>query len=200
MKKKDLLSDDDIKLFLMVCLFGSQYKSELNDEEKIDLVINRAYRDFCRTINKDKLKQNEYDLKTAKDATKKIITNNIRTIPSNKEAYDKWFFDLCSAITNIGYSFGQAQRWVNMTMKYLIVLDYEPIDQAIIECLHAPIDTDIVQKVIDENHWSDYLPWSSYDVLSEKKYRELQEIIHTKAEQEGVSTIAWEFDAWNKKE
>ena len=196
----DNLSDSEkINLLLNVSLFGKGYRKDLTNEGKIDLAIKRAYRDFCRTIDKDKLKQNKYDLNTAKDAAVEIITNNFKATPSDKVAYNKWFFDLCTAITNIGYSFGQAQKWVNMTMKYLIVLDYEPFDQAIIKCMHAPIDTDIVHHVIDENHWDDYLPWSSYTVLNEKKYKELQKKI-VEIKKEGICTIEWEFDTWNKKE
>lgn len=186
-----------IDILLKVHLFGQEYTPHIHEELKIKLAIKRAYRDFCRTINKDEqLLKNKYTLKTAYDEAAKFISSEIPVIPLNQKDYDTWFNNCCEIIIKIGYTFGQAQKWVNMTMKYLIVLGYEPIFKAT-PYLHAPIDNDIVHCVVEKEHWNEYLPWST-DVLTKEKYEDLRKMIKAHADKEKTSVIKWEFGAWNK--
>ena len=219
MKKRDLLSDDDIKSFLMVCLFGSQYKSKLNDEEKIDLAINRAYRDFCRTIRNGEEWNKKIKLETPKgEANKKYYEiNNSRGNASEKiksaikiitfKDFNTWHKELCDSLGNkeegsIGYTYGQAQKWVNMTMKYLLILRFSPVE-ANIDQLHIPLDSIIVKRatekgkeLIKEETLGDNFSWSRIENYDH--YWKIQnELINSLKERNYSTPILWEFDAWS---
>ncbi len=103
-----------------------------------------------------------------------------------------------SIITN-----GNAQKWLNMALKYLWLLGALPIDIKE-ERLHAPIDSYILQKLWNlkadgvtcsadtfyykENSWSKI---SDYD-----DYFNLQKVIRDMAEQGGKTVIEQENEAW----
>lgn len=197
----ELCDSEKIILLLNISLFGKEYRRDLEDDEKISFAINRAYLDFCRTIRMDKEER-----KKARDKGVEEITTNIKNIDNSLKPYKTWFIDLCNTLTNnaIGYTFGQAQKWVNMTMKYLIVLNYEPIKPYIKE-FHAPIDKVIIEDAFNrgygnynDNKWkkADYDSWSS-NTMTEEKYNDLQDWIQQQANAQGKSPIEWEFQAWN---
>lgn len=143
MKNKESISEADIWQFLMVCLFGDQFKAELDDEEKTDLAINRAYRDFCRTIRKEKGGINA-GMNLVGSKTKATVKIK-EFLKKNRSNYDQWHEDLCTALTIFRYTYGQAQKWINMTIKYLYILGSEFNDQDI-KKLHVPIDSKIIEK------------------------------------------------------
>ena len=103
-----------------------------------------------------------------------------------------------SIITN-----GNAQKWLNMALKYLWLLGALPIEIKE-ERLHAPIDSYILQKLWNlkadgvtcsadtfyykENSWSKI---SDYD-----DYFNLQKVIRDMAEQGGKTVIEQENEAW----
>ena len=103
-----------------------------------------------------------------------------------------------SIITN-----GNAQKWLNMALKYLWLLGALPIDIKE-ERLHAPIDSYILQKLWNlkadgvtcsadtfyykENSWSKI---SDYD-----DYFNLQKVIRDMAEQGGKTVIEQENEEW----
>ena len=199
----DKLSDKDkINLLLNVSLFGKGYHRDLGDDEKIDFAIDRAYLDFCRTIRKDNnpsIKDLKETRKIAKQIIKTEITNNLSI-----KAFPNWHEDLCEMLMALGYTFGQAQKWVNMTMKYLIVLSYAPVI-SIKNNLHAPIDIDVINRILNDKDsikWkeNDLIPWSSTKLDKTKendKYSDLQKWIRGHCK-EGESPIEWEFQTWNK--
>lgn len=193
-----------IEEFLMVSLFGANYQAN-----PVKAAINRAYRDFCRTIRNKKGEMNEgiiLDVGKDKNAktktTKDIATDEIKgAINSIKNDYDLWQKSLCEKLKGMGYTFGQAQKWVNMTMKYLIVLNYKPI-KPYIEEFHAPIDNDIIKTAFRNGFkaegWekADSVSWSSKD-FDKTKYNLIKQWIDGQAKKEKISPIEWEFRAWN---
>lgn len=185
------MNKKQIEKFLMVSLFGANY-----EKDPISAAINRAYRDFCRTLRMD-----ENVRKKAKEDGSSEIGNSINTLSGN---YDEWFYRLCDALTNnkIGYTFGQAQKWINMTMKYLIILNKKPVE-SYIKDLHAPIDNYIIKTAFDNGFktedWkkADSFSWSSKD-FDETKYKSIKEWISEQAKKENISPIEWEFKSWNE--
>ena len=82
--------------------------------------------------------------------------------------YDDWFYDTCEELIKSMnddskeeyFTFGHAQKWVNMTMKYLYVIKsifikYEPnnvdrfskLSEELEKKLHVPIDSYILESV-----------------------------------------------------
>ena len=200
----ELCDSEKINLLLNISLFGKEYRRDLSDDAKISLAIDRAYLDFCRTIRKDNNPSIEV-LKETRNAATTKIKEAIENILS-KKSFPQWHEGLCNKLISQGYTFGQAQKWVNMTMKYLIVLDYRPV-VSIQNDLHAPIDIDVINRIFndkDQNdpiQWkeNDLVPWSSSKLDKTKeydKYSDLQEWIRKHCK-EGESPIEWEFKAWN---
>ncbi|MBO4499732.1 MAG: hypothetical protein J5732_05710 [Bacteroidaceae bacterium] len=223
---KGSLSDKDIERFLLVCLFGSRYNTIKTGRDKIVLAIRRAYRDFSRTIIKDQIepekpeevKNDEYFDKrhgSKGKAARKIVCaidkrytkeyakwNEDLSVATKYDLndYDKWHENLCKEIVKERYTYGQAQKWVNMTMKYLLVIKYEPVE-AIIEKLHIPLDSIIIKKALDSKHplvkvetLGDGFSWSR--ISDYNRYMKIQKDFKSNLNNE--IPILWEFDTWNE--
>ncbi len=208
---KEIIDERTIKDFLLTSLFGESYTSDIKDvfddcEKKIDIAIARAYLDMNRTL---RTKKDQVAWDSLKDRTIGKIRDAIKSINiiDNKDSYDNWHNDLLGAIVNDSeksnckddpedhrYSFGQAQKWINLTMKYLIVLKYKPIN-SIINYLHVPIDLKVAEAASSEFETinkDDYLPWSTKVVKG--NYKTFQDAIR----ENHSCPIQWEFKAWNK--
>lgn len=204
--------DEDTLEFLKFSYFG-------NLTNLIEAAVNRAYRDMCRTLNlKDiseaiisKLKE---EVKVIfENENKKHILNNIK----NQDDFDTWHRGLCDKIIKkskkiekykinkesnkkkIQLTYGQVQKWVNMTIKYLYILD-EKIFDSIFDFLHIPADKYIFDGVKDEleidaptTAWS---RWDNYD-----EYLRYQNDIRKKLKEEkkDISPLRWEFKTWLEK-
>ena len=200
----DTIDFKDILFFLKSSLFGSEYGKKYNtDDGKIDLAIKRAYRDMNRTIDeidKEKIKL-EKDRVVA-SLKELIIEKQINAI-IDQPSFDEWHSELCRAVTkNDFYTFGQAQKWVNMTLKYLLVLEYEPVHR-LIHYLHVPIDKVVVGKALEGKqplfygNPDEYLPWSKKLVDDTKnKYYIFQDSLR-EAMPKDLYPIQWEFKVWN---
>lgn len=104
------------------------------------------------------------------------------------------------------FNIGQAQKWVNMTLKYLWLLDALPAGVEP-EYLHVPIDSYIIEIAYDnKNKFENALglleekPKKSWSKLSEyEEYFKIQEAIRkaikTNATNETIP-IKWESLAW----
>lgn len=133
--------------------------------------------------------------------------------------FDSWHEAKCKEIKNIMneekskagtpilkenglFTYGLAQKWVNMTLKYLWLLGMLP-EGLTKKSLHVPIDSFILKKLQDENvdgiSGSDgdtykYRgeSWSQLDDYSD--YSDVQGEIERIAR--GISPIEWEASAW----
>lgn len=103
------------------------------------------------------------------------------------------------------FTIGQAQKWVNMTLKYLWLLDALP-DNIDKNDLHIPIDSYIIEIAYDnKNKFDNALgleekPKESWSKLSEYKnyfgiQKEIREAIKTNTTNETIP-IKWESLAW----
>ena len=145
----------------------------------------------------------------------KLIMGEIYSVKDNRstqENFDKWHEKTCGKIigcydkvngSKIIFTYGNAQKWLNMALKYLWLLGDLPNDIKE-ERLHAPIDSYILQKLRNlneegvtcsadtfyykENSWSKI---SDYD-----DYFDLQKVIRVMAKQGGKTVIEQENEAW----
>ena len=167
--------------FLTFCYFGSRG----ND---IDSIINRAYVDMA-----------SHTMATFEDVNEKwscrwnasnVIKEAIVTID---KPYDTWHNDTCNNIIsqypeNV-LSYGQAQKWLNMTVKYVYVLkllgkfenQYKYISDEHVSEFHVPLDSYILESVLRDKS----TVWSKMDgdkyeeirgALTEKTYDFLDEL------------------------
>ena len=167
------------------------------------------------------------------DSKNELIKNICKNILSHIEPkegeisfknsdFDDWHKAKCEEIINFmnnsidksntkilkkeNFTIGQAQKWVNMTLKYLWLLDALPAGVEP-EYLHVPIDSYIIEIAYDnKNKFENALglledkPPKSWSKLSEyDEYFEIQEAIRkaikTNTTNETIP-IKWESLAW----
>lgn len=177
--------NEDLLKFLKFSYFGALTNLK-------EAAANRAYRDMCRTIRFNSLCE-ETRLELKKEVNRELITK-IETI---KENFEIWHKEACGLIIEkyekhrIELTYGQAQKWVNMTIKYLYMLNEHTFDN-IFEFLHIPIDNYIFKAVKEKlgidaptNAWS---RWDNYD-----EYLKYQNDIREKI---CTAPLRWEFENW----
>lgn len=139
----------------------------------------------------------------------------------SEKTFDKWHEEKCKEITekmngnyetvnnsdekvlNKSFTIGQAQKWVNMTLKYLWLLDTLPAGVEP-EYLHVPIDSYIIKIAYSKKVTFKYAlgleenPEKSWSMLPEYKdyfgiQKEIREAIKNTNE---TIPIKWESLAW----
>ena len=220
--------------FLLYSYFGCDSK-ELADGGKVKCAY-RAYLDLARTIKYaysskelEKAKSGSDEDAFAvvqKDRITDICSNLIKSIedyPNDSSDFDSWHKRECNKIIEnmnasydkgkrkfleVPFKYGQAQKWLNMTLKYLWLLDMLPVGISP-ESLHVPIDSFILQALKEtgefsandnritgsgESYYYNGEAWSA--ISTSKKYEQLQSSIKVLAAKSGLSPIEWEGPAW----
>ena len=187
---------NDIMKYLKLLCFGDTSDSK----KKYKAAINRAYCDFCRTI---RFKDKQQDEKSKSEVKRNIISfveSSIKTAAKEKDnqvEFDKWHKQTCEGIIKrfsplAKLNYGQAQKWLNMTLKYLLVLDVEEVTR-LIHYLHIPVDNNVIKIAKEEiNIPATNLPWSKWEYNTYVTYQEGLR----KAIGDGISPIIWELDHW----
>ena len=198
--------------FLMYSYFG--ITSACKSEEMIFACIKRAYLDACRTItfpNCDIFSKNDSKGYFFMTEVARVIYKKINEITGD---YDEWHRSVCESIIAEGQSdrmntfygesiqltYGHAQKWVNMTMKYLYLLEIL-LEKGYVGCnwekLHVPIDSYVMEAFDRESKKKskDILEVSAWsNIESEDRYKEYQEKIREIAK--GETPVNWEGPAW----
>lgn len=191
--------NNELRDFLFYEKFKYTYRSLAeNTSAALDICENLAYRDFCRTIRF----KGEHD--TFKDNVKVLITQNIDGLISvrTKEDFDRKHKDLCEKIIEIAnfqkvleadFTYGQAQKWLNMTLKYMLLTGFwNDKLQPIIGFLHIPVDSYIIsaaKKYLGISITSK--AWSKWDI---EIYEQFQKEVREKSGNE--NPIEWEHKVW----
>lgn len=213
-KAKNKIDEKDILEFFKYSYFG-------NLQDPIEASVNRAYRDMCRTLDFKNITEN--DKKNFKEEVKSIFKDIIKNKDKNQnlnniknqDEFDIWHRRLCNNIIKkskkiekiketdegkeekIQFTYGQAQKWLNMTIKYLYMLEVKEYSfDNVIMWLHIPVDNFIFKAVKEELNikrptkvsWS---RWNNYD-----EYLEYQNDIRKKLKEEDISPLRWEFENW----
>lgn len=216
------------KKFLLYSYFGITAE-DLNDEFIITICAQRAYLDLSRTLTfkpefKD-VKVNGKVVENRLEERKKfraVICGIIKDgvwdlIKSSPGDYDTVHDALCKQLKEAsekyceyevnkntkadGITYGQAQKWLNMTIKYMWLLGiWESDFKNLIEVIHVPVDSYIIEAANKRNNFKDgakvdvpKIAWSKWDKAEE--YTNFQESLR-KAVKE--SPIEWEGPAWIK--
>ena len=213
-------------------IYNDIKKSDSAKEEYRDycikMVIIKAYEDatgqgaynalFTQKNLGEKLAGMKDKSKEVKKEAATYIFNQIKDLASLND-YDTWHYEVCKELVEKYYidiknkdgnffTYGNAQKWVNMTMKYLWLLGWLP-DGVKEEKLHIPIDSYMIDALwknknvdlpLDKgdrsksySQPSDYvLPWSKWDY--EKDYKECQDSLN-----ESDSNMQQENTTWIKQ-
>jgi hypothetical protein len=194
--------------FLFQCYFGGTGRT------KLEKFISRGYRDMNRTFATGEIANKDTLLDNAK---KKLVEclDALRNPPEEnnlQSKFDMWHSATCWEIkdyyartlsntdSKAKFSYGQAQKWINMTLKYCWVCggnDFcwlEPwfpvahvaVDNVILETAKAKgvVATRPCEK------------WSRWD--SEKEYQDFQQRLREFAAQKKISPLRLEFEWWQE--
>ena len=192
------LSDNDVITFLLNAYFGPV-------EDPVFTSANAAYLDLCRTIEfKTEPGVGEEIRGLLRQKVIQRIKEDIAVLQKNKGmtqgVYDCWHNRLCRWIvteyetSHISFHYGQAQKWVNMTMKYLSVINRE-VTNDYFEFLHVPIDSIVFELAADElNVDAPNCRWSR---MEEQDYLDYQtHLRNTILRDKGIAPLLWEFRNW----
>lgn len=145
--------------FLVFSTFSFSLWSLQNKEANkiLDCIIKRAYRDAASHVAKENA-----DRKTKGT---KFIIEAINQLKDKQICYCAWHKELCRQLEKeTSCTFGIAQKWVNMTMKYFVlvcdlwhgmqnnrvskfVANYGEIVKNYRDCFHPPVDRYIINTV-----------------------------------------------------
>ena len=145
------ITPDQVRDYMFQVYFG-----DYRDPYKA--AVKRAYLDFNRTLHdfgKNKHRQEIY-----KQAEQRLITQLQSMLTEemvSQEQYDKWHRYCCDQLIETFWSvgkhkmyYGQAQKWTNMALKYLFVLDRE-LTSRNYRYFHIPIDNIVLEKLASMN-------------------------------------------------
>ena len=183
--------------------FRNDWKYSLKgilEEEIIETAINKAYAPSMRRAIKLNGKSSKEPREECAEMLLKKISENYRTINTTK-AFDDFAKACCDNIVNIfhdkhgieDYTYGNAQKWLNMTFKYMLSADNMDYDLKVFEVCHIPIDRIIMDKAKDKLSveplscaWSNCNDW--------KEIQRYQDSIRNADE----IPLLWEIKNWNK--
>ena len=191
-----VMNQKQISRFYRIAVFG---------EEKDDIKASsrRAYRDMCRTLCfKDNLTDDQKNKIYDSVVTEVIIPqiSKCYTIGSAAD-FDTWHKNVCEVIRTrykdicTEFYYGQAQKWINMTLKYLCILKNDKVLEGIYPFLHVPIDNIIINRALNE--FGLKVPDSAWSRLDKSEYLEYQIKLINHIKTKTVCPLDWEFDAWN---
>lgn len=222
-------------IFLLWSYFGISVEEIVKDEEKvketvIEKAVARAYRDASSHVlsvvdeHKDDLKAlaMECIMKFISELAKVAIDKPRRAMNEKRVKFDELHKKTCHMLVEIydcekyykvdkrgkmhKFTYGTAQKWVNMSLKYIYLLEevlwggfriswisYFATD------FHIPFDSLIFKAMEDEfsidvNKYLEGQTWSQID--NYEKYKELQDMIRNEVSQKNNFPIEWENPAW----
>lgn len=136
--------------------------------------IKRAFLDFSRTL----IIQNK-NRSTLKQSAENFILNQLITVTQkrfvNQEDFDKFHKQCCEKLIGTWgqLNFGQAQKWINMTLKYWLLFGNKRINgiEKNAKYFHIPIDRYVQRGMFNEktpNPWSKITTYEAYFEYQQK--------------------------------
>lgn len=126
--------------------------------------IRRAYRDLNRTLPLGEETQPDRD-KQRKEIEDLLIQELGKLLEhkcANQNAFDNYHREMCGKIRSKWdqLTVGHIQKWVNMTLKYWLIIGGEHIEGIELNApfFHIPIDSVVLKHIFGEKYPS--TPWS----------------------------------------
>lgn len=178
------LTKNNYNLFYKFAFFG-------HIENDLSSSINRAYRDLNRTIvGFAKHPRHDEILNNCKEILGKeikIMTN--KELLSQKQ-FDKWHYECCNKLIkqfeNQTFTYGQAQKWINMSLKYYSMILNGKVNNYLF--FHIPVDN----YILDNENKSFTSSWSKLNNYDE--YINFQ--IYFRNKYKDIIPLDKEFEIW----
>ncbi len=192
----------------------------LMDTDPYEWAIDRAYLTFCRVLDgytkweKEKCKM-DTPKKKARDLLRGKIEDYFQKPPQD---FDKWHRDLATSLREeykdfsapscgCAFTYGCAQKWINMTFKYLYaitdfsdLLKVPGIRKEAFQYCHIPLDSYVLKNATTvlqlPPQWGE-TPWSRLDNYDE--YKAYEDRLRQYAEAHDVFPLDLDFALWAKE-
>ena len=157
--RKTILTENDYNTFYKAILYG-------RIDDPLFKAIPVAYRDLCRTIRGfSKHKNHDEIFKNCEEVIYGEISSLLKMSSMDQEHFDKWHEFACKRLICFSedvLTYGQAQKWINMTLKYLSMFDHK-VTEKTYEFYHVPIDNYILKSTKYKEFDTAWSKITSYD-------------------------------------
>jgi hypothetical protein len=180
--------------FLVRCYFGE-------GKDPLRLCVQRAYLDLNRTLHGFAGHKGAGELREGAHQLVATLVDESRKAAPTQHGFDAWHRDACASLRTLywqdgfdRFTFGQAQKWLNMTLKYVFTLGEARLPGFEHQYAHAHIPIDNVFVLAARPYGGPPLPmpWSRLDDYT--IYFDLQR--QYRAMFEGSAPLAAEFRLW----
>ncbi len=209
--------------FLMYSYFKLRLEDGKDPEKVLNASINRAYLDATQQGAYNTLipKGDKGGLsENAKEKGYDKLKGAIQELLEKDWEFEKWHEDICKKLCGEVYrevcyaygkdtfSYGNAQKWVNMSLKYLCILyqiykkyypacgfckNYGKKIEKYEEDFHVPVDSYIINKGKEYGIAQD-ISWSKWE---KEDYTPFQDSLRASVSlEEGETLLEWEHKAW----
>ncbi len=200
MKKKSI--EEEKLNFWIISTLG-------RDEDLIKSSIKRAYRDFNRTLRGISVHQKDDKIGGLIDKIRAYVNTACANKFNDVSAFDNFHKECCDSLINefdflykdsfIKLTYGQAQKWINMTLKYLFILGETKIKGIDLNYafFHVPVDS-IILTVLEKKYSISGVnasPWSKWNDYEE--YLNYQKEIRNLSSKMNLSPIEFELVTFN---
>jgi hypothetical protein len=175
-----MLTNEDRISYLLNVYFGDYLKDPtLSAVERAYLDLARTQHGFSRDIEKQHIQEQRKSFLVAK--IRDIGENQIESQDNFDEYHKDVMLDL-KRMSQASFTFGQAQKWVNMSLKYCLIIKPEVFAKNM-AFYHVPIDNIVLAELPDYgfsgkwsklNNYDDYIYFQNW---FRKKYSEQAPIL-----------------------
>ena len=196
---------------LIAFYFGTKVATaNVTTEQAIHGAARRAYADLQRTLRGFGTHPNRDELKKSTIASITAFVDNLVTIDSQTEfndKHDEWCSKTCGMFEqnkhdtrDFTFHYGQAQKWLNMTLKYLAVLDHPDV-QRVYPFLHVPVDQYVYNEAASAGVKRPPSP-NAWSKLKPEQYHDYQNRLRKMVESTGEYScpLDWEARVWVDRE
>ena len=138
---------------------------------------HKAYADMARRTLR--IKENSKERIALKKSATKILRQAVEKLKKDSSDFPKWHEKSCNALIACyggQLSYGQAQKWLNMLLKYLYVYDVKGYETLFSPERIADLDMPVDSKVIDalRRKYNVKRPTAGWSVWDRNTYRAYQ--------------------------
>jgi len=179
-----------------ICYFG-------RDGDWLDRCMRRAYLDMNRTLHgMSKLGERHSDWRTA---MLRVLKGRLTMLPGEhawtQALFDAWHQESVEKLKRVssehGFSLsvGQAQKWINMSIKYAIALGERrlPGFHCVYDVAHVALDNIVLERLEELRMPPLGVPWSK--ILDYSQYMTVQEWVRKHF---AMVPVEAEYDLWLK--
>lgn len=139
--RKTILNENDYTNYYKALIYGKM-------DDLLDAALRSAYGDLCRTIRGfSKHNEHDYIYNTCMQVIYDDVTRLFKYKKVNQDMFDQWHKISCERLVEYStkiLTYGQAQKWINMTLKNLSMLDHR-LTESTYEFYHVPIDNFVLK-------------------------------------------------------